>query len=409
MYRKVEESQTLLINHQSKLMEENNQTVYKFGFGQSPFLPPDYVINELKKQAHRKEYTSVQGLLSLREAISDFHRKANKIESKADNIFIAPGSKILLYSILACFEKADIILPQPSWVSYEPQTKLLNHNPIRLKSSFKNRWRVTPEIIREAFKTKKYKETIMILNYPGNPDGLSYTKEEIKEIASVAKELDIVIIADEIYGLLTCDNHDSFANYYPEKTITTTGLSKWCGAGGWRLGVAILSEGMATETFKKTLVGVGSETYSCAPTPIQLAAIKAYEDYHKIEPYILEQRAILKQVGTYCFQELKESRIQLYKPEGGFYLFPDFSNFKEKLSQRGIHTSNDLCETLLKEAQVALLPGSAFGVSEEELVARLAYVDLEDPLKINESFVLEKHAPRIIEGIQRIKKWLLEL
>src|SRR5689334_3286852 len=119
--RKIEKSQTLLLNEQSRSLEQNGKKVYKFGFGQSPFLPPQRVIDALKANAHRKDYSPVQGIPALREAVAEFHRKLDGIDAKAENVLIAPGSKILIYAILAAFTEADLLVCAPAWVSYVPQ------------------------------------------------------------------------------------------------------------------------------------------------------------------------------------------------------------------------------------------------------------------------------------------------
>ncbi|QKX06618.1 aminotransferase class I/II-fold pyridoxal phosphate-dependent enzyme [Aquimarina sp. TRL1] len=409
MYRSVAESQTLLINTQSRKLEAENKSVIKFGFGQSPFFPPQFVMDALKEAVHHKEYTSVQGDYELRKLIADFHRQHNGIITDPDNILIAPGSKSLLYSILMSFEKADVFIASPSWVSYEPQARLAGHTTIRLKTSFEDRWRITPEMLVEASKEKKNEVSILILNYPGNPDGLSYTEEELTSLAGTAKALDILVIADEIYGLLNHSNtHKSFVQYYPEKTITTTGLSKWCGAGGWRLGVALLYDSIAP-AFKKTLIGIGSETYSCAPAPVQMAARAAYGNFQLSMEYVNAQNKYLSMIGNYCATVLNENDIQTHTPEGGFYLFPDFSRFKKKLSDRGIFTSFQLCEKLLEETGVALLPAAAFGFEKEYLAARLAYVDFDDPLIEHSTGTVEELFPRVVKGIAAIVQWFSKM
>lgn len=405
MYRKVEESQTLLINTQAKALESQNKEVIKFGFGQSPFLPPPHVINALKQAAHRKEYSSVQGDMDLRKSMSRFHLEHNGLNVNPDNILVAPGSKILLFTIMLAFEKADFLMPVPSWVSYAPQAQLAGHHLIKLQTSFEERWRVTPKTIEVALKKKRHADTIMILNYPGNPDGMTYSPSELKAIAEIAKAHNILVISDEIYGLLSFDGpHHSFANYYPERTITTTGLSKWCGAGGWRFGAAFLYEGIET-AFKQALIGIGSETYSCAPTPVQMAAKEAYANYKDITDYLSYQTNILQKIGLFCTKELNSAGIHVSPPQGGFYIFLDFMRYKDVLSKNGITTSNELCELLLQETGVMILPSSAFGFNKDHLGARLAFVDFDEPAH-SEEFSLGKDCPRVKKGIALIVKWI---
>lgn len=407
MFRQIEESQTLLINTQSKELELQNKKIIKFGFGQSPFMPPKSVLEALKNSVNHKEYTSVQGDLDLRKNISEFHKAHNGLKVLPDNILIASGSKILIFNILMSFKKADVFIATPSWVSYAPQAKLAGHNIIKLKTSFEKRWRICPSAIRDAAKTKKTKVSIMIINYPGNPDGLTYNEDEIKGLAQVAKELNILVISDEIYGLLDHKNeHKSFAIYYPERTITTTGLSKWCGAGGWRFGAAFLYENIEPE-FKQALIGIGSETYSCAPTPIQMAAKIAYQSYNRSLQYMSRQTNILKQIGSYCVEQLSSCGILVHAAQGGFYLFPDFSIYTKKLHSQGINSSNELCQRLLTDTGVALLPASAFGFDQNYLAARLAYVDFQDP-EHYDSFDVKDDCHNITEGINKICEWILK-
>ena len=408
MFRKVEESQTLLINAQTKKRISENEQIIKFGFGQSPFLPPAKVIEALRTAAPRKEYSSVQGELRLREKMAAFHKDHNGLKVSPENILIAPGSKILLFNILMSFEKADVYLPAPSWVSYAPQIKLAGHNLISMATDFENNWRVTADSLRAAAAHKKQGPTIMIINYPGNPDGLSYDEEQLKKLADEARKQDILVISDEIYGLLDHSrNHKSFVSYYPEKTITTTGLSKWCGAGGWRFGAAFLYDNIEP-AFKQALIGIGSETYSCAPMPVQMAALSAYDSYADIDNYIEHQLTILRKVGQYCCDKLNAANLRVHKPMGGFYLFVDFSFYKEQLVARGIKSSTQLCEALLSEAKVALLPGGAFGMKADAFVTRLAYVDFEPPIDGKE-FDLEVHGQNIMTGINSMTTWLSQL
>jgi aspartate aminotransferase len=404
MYRKIEESQTLLINNQSKDLELQNKKIIKFGFGQSPFMPPKLVLEALENAVNHKEYTSVQGDLELRKIISKFHQDHNGLTVSPENILTAPGSKILIFNILMSFKKADVFIATPSWVSYAPQAKLAGHNVIKLNTTFEERWRVSSNTIRNAAKNKKSTVSIMIINYPGNPDGLTYTEDELIALAKVARELNILVISDEIYALLDYNfEHKSFATYYPERTITTTGLSKWCGAGGWRFGAAFLYDNIEPE-FKQALIGIGSETYSCAPTPVQMAAKVAYKNYDETVPYLNMHTTILKQIGNYCSEKLNASNIQVHPPQGGFYLFPDFSLHQEKLHAKGIKTSNELCSRLLKDTGVALLPASAFGFDEKQLAARLAYVDFQNPT--DGFFDIHKDCPNTILGIDKICDWI---
>jgi aspartate aminotransferase len=165
--RKVEKSQTLLLNEQSRRLQQDGRNIYKLGFGQSPFLPPQSVIERMQSAASMKDYSPVQGVPELREAVARFHREMDVVEIEAEDVLIAPGSKILLYTVMAAFTRADVLVPVPSWVSYIPQAQLAGHNVIKIPTLQKARWRLTPELLEKAVKSKTDAAVpaVLILNY----------------------------------------------------------------------------------------------------------------------------------------------------------------------------------------------------------------------------------------------------
>jgi aspartate aminotransferase len=411
-----DKSETLLINEVSKFKEDSGETIFKFGFGQSPFFPPQHVIDRLKEYAHRKEYAAVQGIAALREAVAKFHNHYDGLSIKPENVIVGPGSKILIFSILSAFKKADVLVVTPSWVSYEPQTKLAKLNCIRIHTRFEQRWRLTPELIDQACANRDNSiPAVLIFNYPGNPDGLSYNENELKLLSECFRRHNILVISDEIYGLLNHENnHLSLAQFYPEGTIVTGGLSKWCGAGGWRLGVALFPSQLDPK-LKETIIGIASETYSCAAAPVQFAAIEAYQIDKRCEKFLDLQRQILSCAGKYMHSQLQEAGVNVHAPQGAFYLNPDFEPFREKLAARGITTSEALCASLLKEQCVAILPGTSFGYPSNQLVARIAYVDFDGTKALEgaenygkslDQEFLNQYCPKIVEGTQRMVAWL---
>lgn len=418
--RSVEKSQTLLLNEQSRNLESTGREVFKFGFGQSPFPPLDAAIEALRRHAGAKDYTPVQGLPELRQQVAEFHRTVDGIEASADQVLVGPGSKILIYAVLAAFERADVLMAAPAWVSYAPQAQLLGHTPIRIHTSYEQRWRVLPEALEAAVKDKADASvpTVLILNYPGNPDGLSYTAAEMQALAASLRRHNILVVSDEIYGLLHhTGEHVSLARHYAEGTIVTGGLSKWCGAGGWRLGVALLPQALQGH-FKETLLGIASETYSCAAIPVQRAACEAYRWTDDVRDYLAHQRRLLASIGTWMADALINAGVRVHRPTGGFYLFPDFSDHAEPLLRRaGIKTSQQLCERLLADTGVVLLPGDAFGMPPEHLCARLAYVEFDGREALKASREIGLSAPideaareaifaKTVRGTQKLTQWL---
>lgn len=411
-------SATLLINEISHKLISEGRTVYKLGLGQSPFPVPQMVVDELKVNAHQKNYLPVKGLPELRAAVADYHSRRNNIRRNAENVLIGPGSKELMF-LLQFVYYGDLVIPTPSWVSYAPQAKFIGRNIEWLNTTEKNKWRIAPQDLENLCKHDPGKPRLAILNYPSNPTGATYSVRELQELAEVAKKYRIILLSDEIYGELIFDGkHISIAKFYPEGTIISSGLSKWCGAGGWRLG---------TFTFPSTLdwlleamSAMASETFTSTSAPIQYAAVSAFRGGISIERYLCNARRVLKSLGLSIHKKLEKSGISAPKPEGGFYLFCNFNKYSGKLKKIGIANSPQLAQKLLEDTGVALLPGSVFGRPENELTARLAYVDFDGAkalaaaemlptYKMPDDDFLNTNCSHITEAVDLICKWVKDL
>ena len=333
--KNVKPSATLVINELSAKMISDGKEVYRLGFGQSPFPVPENIVSALQKNAHQKEYLPVKGLFALREEIAFFFRRKYNLSTSMDDIMIGPGSKELIYNFQVAFAIDELLLPTPSWVSYESHAQLTNHKVVWILTEEKNNWKINSEdIIKYCEKEPKKKRSI-ILNYPSNPLGVTYSKEELINLSKVFKQFNIMVIADEIYGEVHHDgNHETIASFYPEGTIISTGLSKWAGAGGWRLGVFVFPKNLRYVLDAMSIVA--SETYTSTSAPIQYAAVEAYKENESTELYLKNSRMILKATGLYMYNTLKNIGVTMPKPEGGFYLFPNFNRWKSKLNKRGI-------------------------------------------------------------------------
>lgn len=368
------QSATLAINELSHALEAQGKTIYRFGLGQSPFPVPESVRKELSAQARQKDYLPVQGLLELRETIARFHHTVDQLTFSPDQIIIGPGSKELMFLLQLVFT-GDLLIPSPCWVSYYPQA-VISGRPVRfIPTTYRDRWRISPESLAAAAGTSR-RPKLLILNYPGNPDGLTYTEDELIQLAETARQNRILILSDEIYGLLHHrGGHVSIARFYPEGTIVSAGLSKWCGAGGWRLGTFAFPDEL--NDLRKAVAVIAGESFTSVSAPIQYAAVTAFQFGDDIQRYVSHSRLILQVMGQAITQQLKAAGVQIHPPLGGFYLFPDFSPWQHELQQKGIHTSRELCEDLLDRTGVATLPGSAFHRPENEFSLRLAYVNFD--------------------------------
>mgnify|MGYP006104581653 CR=1 FL=1 len=393
-------SATLAINEESEKLKKSGKKIYKFGFGQSPFPIPENIVLALKNNANKNKYLPMQGLKELRTAIATYLNKNNNNNFKSDNIIIGPGSKELMLLINIAFN-GDILLPAPSWVSYQPQAFIAKNKVHWIQTSSSSNWFPTADQIENKVKNIKSKNLLLFLNSPNNPSGTIC--KNLKEIAAVSKKHKLIILSDEIYSNLTFENkYKSISNFYPEGTIVSTGLSKWCGAGGWRLGFFAIPDEL--KELKNSLKILSSESFTSVSAPIQYAAVEAYTGDYSM--YLKKVKKILLATGMYVYENLKSNAINVSKPEGGFYLFPEFINAK-------FSSSSKMCKEILEKTGVALLPGSDFGLDSKRMIARLSYTDFDgDNFLKNTSGsnnldtdALMKYAPNIVEGVFKLKEW----
>ena len=279
-----------------------------------------------------------------------------------------------------------------------------------------NDWQPTPEQLEKLCQEDPGRPRILVLNYPSNPTGRTLSRDRLRDLAEVARRNHVVILSDEIYGGIHHEGkHCSIIPFYPEGTILSSGLSKWCGAGGWRLGLFVFPKRM--RWLLDAMASAGTETYTSTSAPIQYAAITAFNEGPEIERYLMHSRRILKVLGNLLFDRLKVAGADILPPQGGFYLFPDFTRLKDRFVRNGINTSAEMCQRLLEATGVAILPGSDFERPEEELTARLAYVNfdgaaalaasekipLDEPL--GEDFAIQ-HCKPTVEAVDLICDWV---
>lgn len=413
--RGLKQSATLAINEKSAQLIREGHQVFRLGLGQSPFPVPQSVVDELRANAYQKDYLPVRGLPSLREAVAAYHRRLHGIERSADDVLVGPGSKELMF-ILQLVYYGDLVIPTPSWVSYAPQARIVGRHIHWVSTTAGNDWRLMPDELDRLCKADPGRPRIVILNYPSNPTGDSYTVDELKALAKVARKYKVILLSDEIYGELHHrGQHVSIARFYPEGTIISGGLSKWCGAGGWRLGTFVFPQCM--RWLLEAMATVASETFTSTSAPIQYAAVRAFSGGMEMEQYLAQSRRVLRALGRHVWRRLQAAGASVSEPVGGFYLFPDFSGLRTKLAQRGIQDSAALSTALLKDTGVATLPGVEFGRPPDELTLRLAYVDFDGARalvaaqqtpagKDLDKAFLELYCPNVVQAMQAMAAWL---
>lgn len=408
-------SATLAINERSRRLQSEGRHVYRLGLGQSPFPVPRPVVDELRANAHQKDYLDVVGLPILREAVANYYVRRYGIDCTADEVLIGPGSKELMFLVQLVYY-GDLVIPTPSWVSYAPQAHIIGRTVRWVPTTAEDGWPLRPEELDAVCRDDASRPRLVVLNYPSNPTGQTYDIAALQELAAVARRYHVILLSDEIYGELDHrGQHVSIATFYPEGTIISGGLSKWCGAGGWRLGTFTFPRQLAW--LRDAMAAVASETYTSTSAPIQYAAVRAFQGGSELARYLVNARRILQALGGAIAERLRASGVFVPGPQGAFYLFPDFSALGERLAQRGVRTSSDLCERLLADTGVALLPGTVFGRSPEELTARLSYVDfdgaralvaaeavpLDQPL---DATFLERYCDNTIRAADVMAEWI---
>ena len=398
--KKLKPSATLAINEESNRLKKSGKKIYKFGFGQSPFPVPETVVSALKNNANKHNYLPMQGLEELRSAIANYLNKNNNNNFSKEDIVIGPGTKELMLLTQIIF-KGDVLLPAPSWVSYQPQAIIAKNNVHWIQTTSASNWFPTGKQLEDKVKSINSESLLLIINSPNNPSGTIC--KNLQEIAEVAKKYKIIILSDEIYSQLNFNGeYKSISNFYPEGTIVSTGLSKWCGAGGWRIGFFAIPNQL--KNFKESLKILCSESFTSVSAPIQYAAIEAYKGDHS--EYLNNVKKILSFTADYVYKNLKSNVINIAKPEGGFYLFPEFTNAK-------FSSSSEMCKDILNKTGVALLPGSDFGLENSKMLARLSFTDFDGDNFLNNTLGskkldegdLKKNAPNIVEGVSALKEW----
>ena len=343
--------------------------VISLGVGEPDFVTPDHIrkvgIETLEKgQTH---YTANAGLIDLRKEISNYIKRSTGVEyNPAGEIIVTVGgSEAIDLAVRAIVNPGDeVLIPEPSFVCYKPITILAGGTPVPVVTTVENKFKLRAEQLKAAI-TPKTK--LLILPYPNNPTGAIMTKEDLEEIAEVLRGTDIMILTDEIYSELTYGReHVSILSIdgMAERTIYVNGFSKAYAMTGWRLGYAAAPAEIMKQMIKIHQFGIMS-----SPTTSQFAAVEALkngdEDVKMMRSeYDKRRRTIVdgfNKIGLSCFE-----------PEGAFYVFPD-------IRSTGM-SSNEFCETLLKQEKVAVVPGNAFGASGEGFI-RCSYAYSVESIK----------------------------
>lgn len=340
------------------------------GVGEPDFDTPWHIRDEgiYSLEKGRTFYTSNSGLKELRTEIANYIERTQGLTYDADHevIVTVGGSEAIDIALRAMIDEGDeVLIPQPSYVSYEPCAILANARPVIIELKEENEFRLTAQELREAI-TDRTK--ILILPFPNNPTGAIMEKKDLEEIAEVIREKDIFVISDEIYAELTFKGkHVSIASLpgMKERTVLINGFSKSYAMTGWRLGYAC-----APAQIMEQMVKIHQFAIMCAPTTSQYAAVEALRNG---DDDVATMREAYNQRRRFLMYSFKEMGIRCFEPYGAFYVFPCIKEF-------GM-TSEEFAERLLAEEKVAVVPGTAFGDCGEGFL-RISYAYSLEDLKI---------------------------
>jgi aspartate aminotransferase len=362
-------SLTLSIDSKAKAMKSEGIDVCGFGAGEPDFDTPEYIkaaaIEAL--QAGFTKYTPSAGIPELRQAIAEKFAADNQLTYRASQVVVSNGAKHSCYNaILATCQPGDeVIIPAPYWVSYPDMVKLAGAEPVMVPTLERNSWKMRAEDFENAM-TPRTK--MLILNSPCNPTGSVYTSEELQAIVDVAAEEDIYILSDEIYEKLVYDDakHVSVGSLSKEAydlTITVNGFSKSYAMTGWRLGYLAAPEAVA-----KAVESIQSHSTSHPASFAQRAGVAALKGDQQT---IADMREEFDMRRNYMFDRVsKIPNVTAIKPQGAFYVLVN-------VSQLGL-TSQNFADRLLSKANVAVIPGAAFG---DDRTVRLSYATSIDVIK----------------------------
>ena len=344
----IESSPTVRISDLVTEMRARGETILSLSIGEPDFPTPAHIVEAGKKALDDgfTKYTPAVGFKDLREAIAEKSVKENRIPAKPENVLVAPTKHTLYMTCMALLDPGDeAIIPDPGWVSYGPMVVLAGAKPVPLRAADEQGFVPSPDDLAEHITPRT---RMIMLNSPSNPAGSVYPRETMKAIADLAHDHDLVVVSDEIYEKILYDGeHVSPASLDGmfDRTVTVNGFSKTYSMTGWRLGWLV-----APKPIFKEISKVQEHSITCATAFAQKAGVAALRGpMEPLQKMVAEFRArrdvILSELA-------KIDRATGFRPAGAFYAFPKFDVPLDDTA---------LAERLLKEAKVAVTPGSAFG------------------------------------------------
>jgi aspartate aminotransferase len=401
-------SATLAANEDIERRRRAGERVLHLAFGEAGLPVHPALRDKLVAASERNGYGPVAGAAELRSAAAGYWTRRG-LTTDPELVVCGPGSKSLLYGLLLAIG-GDIVLPMPSWVSYAAQADLVGSRAILVPAPAGEGGVPDPDrVVSAVLHARARGRTVrsLLVTLPDNPTGRLAPPETISRLVDVARDLDLLIISDEIYRDLLHDPvlpYTSPADLAPERTVVTTGLSKSLALGGWRIGVARLPDG--AHDLRGSLLAVASEIWSAPAAPVQGAAAYAFTDPPELVERIVRSRRLHGTLAHAVRDRFVETGASVPVPQGGFYLYPDLSHLR-------LGGSAEITKLLLEDHGIGVLPGHAFGddpaaarvrvavslLYGETTEQRLSALNSADPLKL----------PWIAESLDHLSTGLRQL
>jgi len=360
----IKPSPTLAINAKAVSMRQQGVDVISFGVGEPDFDTPKHIRQAAVRAMEEgfTRYTAAGGMPELKDAIIEKFREDNNLTYERDAVMVSCGGKHVLYNLAqAILDPGDeVVIPSPYWVSYPPIVVLAGAEPVIVETGEANDFKVSPEALEEVITSRT---KLLILNSPSNPTGSVYTKSELETLGEVVLRHDISVVSDEIYEKLVFDEKPfcgiaQVSDELKARTFVVNGLSKTYAMTGWRIGYVAGDREVIAGMTK-----IQSQSTSNPNSIAQRAAIVALNGPQDLVQDMLQA---FDERRKYLVERLNAMPgIHCNMPGGAFYAFPNVSHyFKTNLDGKNVEGSSDLCEYLLTEARVALVPGAAFGADD---------------------------------------------
>jgi len=377
--KKIQPSPTLVVTQKAKELKAAGKDVIGLGAGEPDFDTPENIKQAAIDAINRGEtkYTAVDGTPKLKKAIVEKFRRENELNYDLNQISVGTGGKQIIYNaMVATVNQGDeVIIPAPYWVSYPDIVLLAGGNPIIIKCSENENFKITPEKLKDSITAKT---KWLILNSPSNPTGSCYSEKEIKSLAKVLIEnKQVHILSDDIYEHIIYDNFNFFTiaqiKELKDRTLTMNGVSKSYAMTGWRIGY-----GAGPKEIIKAMAKIQSQSTTNPSSISQAAAVEALNG---TQNFIIERSKAFQERRDFVVKSLNEIKgLNCLNPDGAFYVFPNCSKLLNKKDKKGklLKTDSDFVESLLENNGVAVVQGSAFGL---EGYFRISYATSMQNLK----------------------------